>query len=118
MSIVEQVADFLGHIGSEIVTTMTSIERSIGLGNDALHVLAGVLLQLAAAFILRSSLRNYGPWLLVLALVLASTLADFRMEAWPRRLGDGSMDIVLTMFLPTILLIVARKKPNLLTKRR
>lgn len=117
MGIVDQAIDFLSRIGAEILAVTRAIEHSLGFSNDTLYLIAGVALHLLAAFILRSSLRNFGPWLLVLALALVNELNDFHVQVWPDRLGHGAKDIVLIMLVPTILLIVARKKPNLLTKR-
>lgn len=110
----------LGYLGTEIFAAKMAIEQSISFSNDALHVIAGVVLQLIAAFILRSSLRSFGPWLMVLALELANELNDLYVDLWPdtaAQLSEGGKDIILTMFLPTVLLSVARMRPNLLARR-
>lgn len=97
-------------------------EASVGFHNDALHVIAGVALQLAAAILLRSSLDRMGPWLLVLVLELANEANDFLVEVWPesaasRQMGEGIKDVLLTMALPTLLLLVARYRSGIIAGR-
>jgi hypothetical protein len=88
---------------------------------DALHVLAGVALQLGFAALLRTSLSHWGPWLFVLALEVANEVSDLVVEQWPdpgMQWGESARDVVLTMLLPSILLLVARRRPALLAGRR
>ena len=87
---------------------------------DSLHVLAGVMLQLAAARVMRTSVADFRPWLLVLGLELANEAYDLLVEHWPdpgMQWGEGLKDVLLTMFLPTILLLVARHRSGLLAGR-
>ena len=87
------------------------LKGNIGLHDDALHVVAGVLLQLAAALALRRQLASPLPWLAVLALELANEASDLLIEHWPDRahqLSEGGWDLVMTMVLPTVVLLVAR----------
>ena len=97
------------------------LERSLAFHNDALHVMAGLGLALVFAALLRRSLANWLPWLLVLALELANETNDYFFEIWandvPQQFGEIAKDIALTMVLPTVLLIVARCWPHLLTGR-
>jgi hypothetical protein len=95
------------------------LERASGLDMDALHVYAGVCLQLLAALVLRRSLRSPIPWLIVLAVVGVNELYDYRYDVWAgeERLlqrAEGIKDVWNTMLLPTLLLIVARLRPRLL----
>jgi hypothetical protein len=120
MRIVDQAIDLLGQLSAEIFAAKTAIEHSTSFSNDALHVIAGLLLQLLAALVLRSSLRSVGPWLMVLGLALANELNDLHVQGWPDRpahWGESGMDIILILLLPTVLLIVARMRPNLLIRR-
>ncbi|URD61698.1 hypothetical protein M8312_04080 [Sphingomonas sp. KRR8] len=85
---------------------------------DSLHVLVGVLLQLGAASLLRRGLSDWRPWLLVLSLELLNEANDLWVERWPdpgQQYGEGVKDILLTMILPTLLLIIARRRPALLS---
>jgi len=86
---------------------------------DSLHVLAGVLLQLGAAAILRTDVADRRPWLLVLVLELANEANDLLVEQWPNpgmQWGEGAKDVLLTMLLPTLILLVARYRPRLLVR--
>jgi len=87
---------------------------------DALHVHAGIACQLLAALLLRRSLRSPIPWLVVLGLVIANEYYDLNYEVWPNR-GDQWAESIKdgwnTMLLPTVMLLVARFAPRLLTGR-
>jgi hypothetical protein len=86
---------------------------------DALHVVGGVVLQLGFAVLLRTSLAHWRPWLFVLALELVNEANDLLVEQWPdpgMQWGEGARDLVLTMLLPTVLLMVARLRPELLAR--
>ena len=96
----------------------TFVEHMIGFSHDALHVLVGVCLQLLFAALFRMSARNIGPWLMVLALELANEWSDLYIEVWPKHAmqwGESAKDVLLTMALPTLLLIVARCRPRLVS---
>lgn len=93
------------------------LERASGFSMDALHVIAGVVLQLGIALLFRTSVARPWPWLSVLALELINEASDFRVEIWPQpgmQFGESAKDIILTMALPTLLFLVARYRPKLL----
>ena len=95
------------------------VEHSTAISMDALHILAGVLIQLLVAVVLKSSVARPMPLLTVLALVLINEANDFLVDAWPdlgRQVGEAVKDIVLTMFVPTLIFLVARRRPKLLTQ--
>ena len=96
------------------------LETASGLDMDALHVHAGIACQLLAALLLRRSLRSPIPWLVVLGLVIANEYYDLNYEVWPNR-GDQWAESIKdgwnTMLLPTVMLLVARFAPRLLTGR-
>lgn len=78
-------------------------ERSLGVSNDALHVIAGVLLQLCLAAIWRGSLSRVWPVTVVLALQLANEAIDLTSDRWPslgEQLGESAKDTGLTILLP------------------
>lgn len=96
------------------------VTQSTGLDRDALHIFVAVSIQLLAALLTKRSLANVLPWLLVLLLQLGNELLDFAVEggalaAW--RVEEAIRDTVNTMALPTLLLILARFLPSLLTGR-
>jgi len=99
----------------------TFLEHSLAFSDDVLHTLAGVLLQLLFAAMLRSTIAKCWPWTIVFVLELANEASDLRFERWPdlaMQLGEGAKDVILTMALPTLLLIVARRFPKLLRGSR
>ena len=92
------------------------LEHASGLNMDALHVHAGVALQLLFALILRRPLSSPWPWLGVAALEAANEVYDYNWEVWPDRsvqLAEGVKDLWNTLLLPTALLILCRYAPRL-----
>lgn len=95
-------------------------ERSIAFSNDATHVIAGVLVQFAAAFLLRKPISSCWPWITVLAATVINEAVDLRVETWPdlsMQYGEGFKDLLLTMLLPTLLMATARWTPQLFRRR-
>jgi hypothetical protein len=95
------------------------LEHAVGLDMDALHVHAGVMLQLAAAIVLRRPLRSPWPWLVVLGAECANEIYDYTYEVWPGaerqiQLAEGIRDLWNTMVIPSLILILARYWPSLL----
>jgi hypothetical protein len=91
-------------------------EHASGLDMDALHVHAGVLLQIAFAALLRRPLRSPWPWLAVFAAEFANEVYDYTYEVWPDRdiqFAEGLRDMWNTMALPTLILLLARYAPGL-----
>lgn len=107
------------HASRTIYDTKMFVERSLAFHNDALHVMAGLVLALAFAALLRRSLAHWLPWLAVLALELLNEANDYFFEVWPnevaRQFGEMTKDVALTMALPTLMLVVARCWPHLLS---
>ncbi len=92
-------------------------EHSTGVSMDALHVIAGVVLQVLVAALFKSSLARPLPLLAVLALEIVNEANDFRVEIWPdpgMQFGEAAKDIILTMLIPTLIFVIARGKPKLL----
>ena len=84
---------------------------------DALHVIAGALLQLAGVSLWRKGLSDVRPWLLTTGLTLLNEAHDLWFEQWPHpgmQLGQGFKDIAITLLLPSLLLGLARWKPEIL----
>lgn len=92
------------------------IEHASIITSDSMHVLAGVLILLLSALILHRSILSWLPWLIVLALAVANEAVDLWVEQWPdlaMQYGESAKDLLLTMTLPTILLLAARFRPQL-----
>ena len=96
------------------------VERASDLSMDSLHLLAGILLFLALSLLLRRPVTDWRPWLAVLLVTLFNEAADLWTEQWPSfgmQLGEAFKDIVLTMLLPTLILLTARHVPRLYGRR-
>ena len=99
------------------------METTSHLDMDALHVHAGILIQLLSALLMRRSLRSPWPWLVVLAAALCNEAYDLHYETWPdpdrfRQWMESVKDVLNTMALPTVFLLIARYAPRLLTRAR
>lgn len=91
-------------------------EHSVSFSQDALHVVAGVLVLLAAGLLLRKPISSWWSWLTVLVFTHINEFIDLSVEKWPvpaMQYGEGFKDVLLTMFLPTVLMIYARLLPSL-----
>ena len=90
------------------------IEQSVTLSHDSLHVIFGTLIWLVAALLLRRPISSWVPWLCVLAVILWNESIDVWLEQWPNvKPLHGLRDVLLTMFVPTVLMAAARFRPNL-----
>lgn len=96
--------------------TKMFIEHALVINSDAIHVLVGVFIQLILAALARRSVATWLPWLGVLGLAVANEAVDLWIEQWPypaMQYGESAKDILLTIALPTILLVAVRLRPNL-----
>ncbi|HXH52831.1 MAG TPA: hypothetical protein VNH53_05315 [Sphingomicrobium sp.] len=94
----------------------TFLEYASNASMDALHVVLGVVLLLALAKLSRRPVSSWLPWLGVLAVVFANEVLDMHTERWPdltHQLAEGAKDVVLTMLIPTLLMVTARLQPKL-----
>ena len=94
-----------------------SVSHATSLSMDALHLLLGVVAMLLFARLIRRSIADIRPWLAVLVFELLNEWSDLRFEQWPdpaKQYGEGAKDILLTMLVPTALLLIARYRPRLL----
>ena len=92
------------------------VEFATGFSSDALHVILGVCLQFGLAAALRSPVSRWLPWFAVLAFALTNELNDLVVEYWnlpARQFGEAAKDIILTMFVPSVILLSARYMPRL-----
>jgi hypothetical protein len=96
-----------------------ALERYTGLGQDALHVHASIILYLAAMLVLRRNWRSPVPWLIIFGLEAVNELLDLQEQygagttaTWQAAFGggwpEGLKDVVNTMAWPTVLLVVGR----------
>jgi hypothetical protein len=97
------------------------IEHASVVSSDALHVVVGVGVWLIVALVSRRSVASWLPWLALLAIILFNELVDLWVEQWPDKAmqyGEGAKDLALTMFLPTVLLLAVRLRPDVFGKAR
>lgn len=90
------------------------------LSRDALHIFAGVGGQLLVALLIRRGLGHPLPWLVVLVAELVNEYFDLNEgDVWGERpMWPGSVrDLLVTMAIPTLLLLLARYAPGLFTPR-
>ena len=105
---------------SSFVELKHFVERSISFTPDSLHVIAGVLLLVAAAALLRKPISTWWPWLAVLLCASLNEVADLSLKPWPNpgmQYGETAKDLLLTMALPTVLLLAARTFPGIFEPR-
>ncbi len=91
------------------------VSHATTLSMDALHLLGGFLALLLMARLFHRPLSDVRPWLAVLLLELLNEWRDLFVERWPdvgQQYGESARDIVLTMLVPTLLLLVARHWPQ------
>jgi TRAP-type uncharacterized transport system fused permease subunit len=97
--------------------TKMFIEHASSVTSDAMHVIVGVVIQLLVAMVARRTVAGWLPWLVVLCLALLNEGVDLWIEQWPDlavQYGESAKDIVLSMALPTLLMVVSRLRPKLL----
>lgn len=97
------------------------VEHGLDISHDALHVIAGALVWLIAALLLRRPISAWLPWLWLAALTAFNEVVDLWTEQWPdagMQYGEGAKDVALTIFLPTLLMIAARRRPELFGQGR
>lgn len=91
-------------------------EQSVSVSPDVLHLIAGVVILLVSALLLRKPVSSRWPWLVVLLFTCLNEAIDLWISQWPSpgvQFGESAKDVVLTMLLPTVLLVTARKLPQL-----
>ena len=102
----------LRSLGMALTTAMQSwhqgklfVEQSLTISHDTLHGLVS-----------GRPLTSLRPWLWLFAIILWNETVDLTVEHWPDRgkqYGEGMKDILLTMAVPTVLMFLARGRPDL-----
>ncbi|WP_417621976.1 hypothetical protein [Parasphingorhabdus sp.] len=98
------------------------LELSTGLDRNSLHIYAGVAVQVMAALLLRRSLASTIPWFLVALVAFANEYYDHgtapeQLQGSSAFYDDAFKDIWNTLLLPSLVLVIARFWPSLLTGR-
>lgn len=92
------------------------IEHAVAIDHDALHVIIGTLLWVVFGFLTRRPLSSLRPLFWLFAIILWNETVDLWMEQWPdpgQQYGEGAKDLLITMLVPTILLLAVRLRPHL-----
>jgi hypothetical protein len=96
------------------------IEHAVSFSHDSLHIIVGVIIWIGFALVFRRPLTAWWPWLWLFAVILWNETVDLWMEQWPdpgQQYGEGARDLLLTMVVPTIIMIAARLRPELFRRR-
>lgn len=93
------------------------LEETLELDRDALHIYAGILVQLIVAVFCRRSLASLWPWITVLMIAGYNEYSDFGRssgtpESFAFHKAEAIHDMWITMLLPTLLLLMARFWPS------
>ncbi|MGQ0558760.1 MAG: hypothetical protein ACT4OE_04125 [Sphingosinicella sp.] len=88
-----------------------------GIDGDALAILVSLLLCLLAALAMRRALSSGLPWLAVVVLGLADGLAEGLADGYFSRseVGPIAGALLLFLLLPTLLLLLGKFAPDLLS---
>ena len=92
------------------------IEHSVRIDHDALHVIVGVLLWLLFAMLARRPITSWYPWLWLFVIIAWNETVDLWNEQWPdpgQQYGEGVKDLLVTMAVPTVMMLAARARPDL-----
>ena len=83
---------------------------------DALHILVGFALFVLAALLFKRRLAALAPWMTTLMLAIGNEFYDLAVERWPTpatQLGEAAKDVILTMAIPTLVMLLARSRPGI-----
>lgn len=89
------------------------ISAELHVSHAVLHIHLGLALFLLSSWLFRRSPGSLLPWLFVVALELANEISDFLryyVSGWPWTATNTIEDIVNTLFWPTVLLIIFRRR--------
>ena len=92
------------------------VEHSLTISHDALHILVGTLLWIVFGLALRRPLYAWRAWRWLFAATFLNEAVDLWVEQWPdpgQQYGEGAKDVLLTMAVPTLIMLAARLRPDL-----
>jgi hypothetical protein len=96
------------------------IEHMLSVSHQSLHIFIGLLLWISFGLIFRRPLSSWWPWLSLFAIILWNETVDLWIEQWPdagQQYGEGAKDLLLTMAVPTVVMLTARVRPDLFHDR-
>lgn len=93
-------------------TAKQQLAAALGATEELLHIHAGLLIFFAAAVLLRRRMRSRVPIALVFAFAFFNEIVDaFSLESAATR-WDPAADILNTVFWPTLLFFLARRRES------
>ena len=94
-----------------------------GVSRDGLHVFSGLAGLLLVSLVTRRPVASMLPWLVVISVAIANEAYDMNYEIWPA--GDRDLqwaasvhDVWNTVLAPTVLMLLVRFRPMVLTEKR
>jgi hypothetical protein len=94
----------------------TFFEYSVRFSQEAIHVVAAVVILFVAAAALRKPVSSLWPWMVLLLLASLNALGGLGMGQGPQPgvdYGEAARDLLLTMAVPTFLMLSVRWAPGL-----
>jgi hypothetical protein len=91
-------------------------EHAITIDHDALHVILGLVIWLVLCLVLRRTITETRPLLWTFAIAFWNEAVDLWTELWPdagMQFGEGAKDLILTIFVPAVVMVFARFAPRL-----
>ena len=92
-----------------------SLGETLGVTDDLLHVHLGLVIFVFTALLLRRRMRSVWPLAIVAAFTLTNEVVDYAItDPWPA--SRSALDVVNSMFWPTVLFLLARRGRGVSTK--
>jgi len=107
---IDSWGDLVHFISGSWFAFKSALEGLTGHHDSVLHLIAGAILQVVFAALLRVSPGSLRPWLLVFALEAINELNDmFQSSAGQEgTLSDMLSDAAMTMIVPTLAVVASR----------
>jgi hypothetical protein len=93
--------------------TKNWLSGELHLSHAVLHIHLGLAIFLLSGWLLRKPFGSLTPWAIVAALELANEASDFtryHVSGWPWTATNTIEDIVNTLFWPTVLVLLFRRR--------
>ena len=100
--------------------TKIFLERLTSVSHDALHIIAGTLVWLVLALVLRRPISSWIPLVGLSVVIVINELVDLWVEIWPERgmqAGEAGKDFMTTILIPAMLFVTLRTMPWLLASK-
>lgn len=97
--------------------TKLFLERLTSVSHDALHVVAGTIIWLLLAILLRRPITSWLPLFGTVVVSVVNEVVDLWVEIWPERAmqaGEAGKDLTTTILIPLLLFVAVRIMPRLI----